>query len=356
MNFNLFIARKLFREHGDVKKVSRPAILIATSGVAVGLAVMIISVCVVLGFKQEISSKVVGFGSHIQIQNYASVTTNSPQPIAVPPALMKEVGDMKGVAHVQRFCNKEGILKTDADFKGILLHGVGVEFDASFLKAHMEEGELPSFSDTVASNRIVISRQIADELHLEVGSKVFAYFFENSVRTRRFTVSGIYCTHLTEFDKALVFTDLYTCNRLNAWAPDQYSGIEISVKDLNRVDEVSGALIKLVNRKTDAYGGSYVTMTIQELYPSYFLVFCRVRHGERIALGKYNRNRHSGSSALYRSIPFGCVDILCGFGTGLVQSRVCTGYQCGYFGDMRVVAYRSEFLGFPYPSGSVYSF
>ena len=78
MNFNLFIARKLFREHGDVKKVSRPAILIATSGVAVGLAVMIISVCVVLGFKQEISSKVVGFGSHIQIQNYASVTTNSP--------------------------------------------------------------------------------------------------------------------------------------------------------------------------------------------------------------------------------------------------------------------------------------
>ena len=103
MNFNLFIARKLFREHGDVKKVSRPAILIATSGVAVGLAVMIISVCVVLGFKQEISSKVVGFGSHIQIQNYASVTTNSPQPIAVPPALMKEVWDVEGVAHVLSF-------------------------------------------------------------------------------------------------------------------------------------------------------------------------------------------------------------------------------------------------------------
>ena len=120
---------------------------------------MVISVCVVLGFKQEISSKVVGFGSHIQIQNYASVTTNSPQPIAIPSALMKEVGDVEGVAHVQRFCNKEGILKTDADFKGILLHGVGVEFDTSFLKAHMEEGELPSFSDTVASNRIVISRR-----------------------------------------------------------------------------------------------------------------------------------------------------------------------------------------------------
>ena len=105
----------------------------------------------------------------------------------------------------------------------------------------------------MASNRIVISRQIADELHLEVGSKVFAYFFENSVRTRRFTVSGIYCTHLTEFDKALVFTDLYTCNRLNAWAPDQYSGIEISVKDLNRVDEVSGLSLIHISEPTRPY-------------------------------------------------------------------------------------------------------
>ena len=389
MNFNLFIARKLFREHGDVKKVSRPAILIATSGVAVGLAVMVISVCVVLGFKQEISSKVVGFGSHIQIQNYASVTTNSPQPIAIPSALMKEVGDVEGVAHVQRFCNKEGILKTDADFKGILLHGVGVEFDTSFLKAHMEEGELPSFSDTVASNRIVISRQIADELHLEVGSKVFAYFFENSVRTRRFTVSGIYCTHLTEFDKALVFTDIYTCNRLNAWAPDQYSGMEIAVKDLDRVDEVASVLVKRIcmaqsfgcqcvghfgfdgisSRVYDDFRFAYYYIGTHEFYrdhesirsdqpwhPPYFLVFCRVRHGERIAFGKYNRYRHSASSALCRNIPFGCVDILRGFGTGFVQFLLCVGYQRGNFGDMRVFAYRSELLGFPYSSGSVYSF
>ncbi len=270
MSFNLFVARKLFREYGDEKKVSRPAILIATSGVAVGLAVMIVSVCVVLGFKREISSKVIGFGSHIQIQNYESVTTKSPQPVAVPPSLLKEVEDVKGVAHVQRFCDKEGILKTDADFKGVLFHGVGAEFDTSFLKANMEEGGLPPFSDTVASNRIVISRQIADELHLEVGSKVFAYFFENAVHARRFTVSGVYCTHLTEFDKALAFTDLYTCNRLNAWNPDQYSGIEIAVKDLSRVDEVASALSKKVNRRTDAYGGSYVAMTIQELYPQIF--------------------------------------------------------------------------------------
>ncbi len=270
MNFSMFIARRLFRGHGDAKNVSRPAVIIATSGVAVGLAVMIVSLCVVLGFKQEISSKVVGFGSHIQIQNYASVATNTSQPIAVTPSLMDEWRAVQGVRHVQRFCNKEGILKTDNEFKGILLHGVGPEFDASFVKASMDEGEFPLYSDSVASGRIVISRQVADELHLEVGSKVFAYFFENTVRTRRFTVAGIYCTHLTEFDKALVFTDLYTCNRLNGWTPEQYSGVEIGVDDFKRVDEVARDLSKTVNRMTDNYGGSYVAMTIQELYPQIF--------------------------------------------------------------------------------------
>ena len=270
MNFNLFVARKLFRGNGGVKKVSRPAILIATCGVAVGLAVMIISVSVVLGFKREISAKVTGFGSHIQVQNYASVASNSPQPIAVPPSMVEEISGLPGVAHVQRFCNKEGILKTDSDFKGILLHGVGEDFDASFLKANMDKGEFPQFSDTLASNQIVISRQIAEELHLDVGSKVFAYFFENTVRARRFVVAGIYCTHLTDFDNALVFTDYYTCSRLNAWEPEQCSGLEITVEDFSRVDEVAGELVNRVNRQMDAYGNSYVAMTIQELYPQIF--------------------------------------------------------------------------------------
>ncbi len=270
MDFSLFIARRLFRGRGGYRKVSRPAITIATSGVAVGLAVMVVSVCVVMGFKHEISSKVTGFGSHVQVLNYASATTNSPQPVAVPLSLVKEVEGMDGVAHVQRFCNKEGILKTDADFKGILLHGVGEDFDASFMKDNMEEGVFPSFSDTAASNRIVISRRVADGLHLKVGSKVFAYFFENTVRTRRFTVCGIYCTHLTEFDDVMVFTDLYTCKHLNAWDTDRYSGMEIAVEEPGRTEEVAGALAKRLNRETDAYGGSYVAMTIRELYPQMF--------------------------------------------------------------------------------------
>lgn len=270
MNFNLFVARRLFRDKGDVKKVSRPAILIATAGVAIGLAVMIISVCVVLGFKQEIRSKVIGFGSHIQLIDYSSLTTNQSYPIEIPPSLMGDIKQTEGVAHVQRYTNKNGILKTDEDFKGIILHGVGQDFDTVFVSQNLVEGKIPHFSDDQATNEILISSQMARELHLTVGSKVFAYFFENTVRARRFTVSGIYETHLSEFDKTLAFTDLYTCNRLNNWEKDQYSGLEIAVDDFENVDNVAASLINTVNRtpgRTEALGS---VMTIRELYPQIF--------------------------------------------------------------------------------------
>lgn len=270
MNFNLFVARRLFRDKGEVKKVSRPAILIATAGVAIGLAVMIISVCVVLGFKQEIRSKVIGFGSHIQVFNYELPSSDASRPIALPFALMEEFEKTEGVTHVQRYCNKNGILKTDEDFKGILLHGVGPDFDTSFVARNLVEGRIPRFSDEKSTNEILISKQIARELNLTVGSRVFAYFFEGTVRARRFTVAGIYQTNLTEFDKVLVYTDLYTCNRLNNWEVGLYDGLEISVDDFEKVDRVADALIGKMNRKAELPDVSCSVMTIRELYPQIF--------------------------------------------------------------------------------------
>lgn len=270
MNFNLFIARRLYLDQGDVRKVSRPAVHIATAGVAVGVAVMIIAVCVVLGFKREIRAKVIGFGSHIQVFSYESLTSSSPQPIALPDSFIREVKQVQGVKHVQRFCNKNGILKTDDDFKGILLRGVGRDFDPSFLKQNLIAGELPAFSDDKATQKIVISKRTADELHLSVGDKIFAYFFEGSVRARRFTVAGIYQTNLTEFDEMLVYTDVYTCRRLNNWNEDQYSGLELEVTDFGRLAQTAEILVGQVNRKMDGYGNTYTTMTIQELYPQIF--------------------------------------------------------------------------------------
>ncbi len=270
MRFNLFVAKRLFNDKGGVRNVSRPAIRIATAGVAIGLAVMIVSVCVVLGFKSEIRSKVIGFGSHIQIINYESISSGVSKPVAFPDSLIRELRQVPGVSHIQRFSNKGGILKTDDAFEGILLHGVGAEFNADFLKSNLKEGEIPVFSADSATNRIVVSQTIADRLHLSCGDRVFAYFFDGNVRARRFTVSGIYQTNLSEFDDNMVFTDLYVCNRLNNYATDQYAGVEITVDRFDDVDLVAGSLVGKVNHLVDEYGAGYAAMTIRELYPQIF--------------------------------------------------------------------------------------
>lgn len=270
MRFNLFVAKRLFNDKGGVRNVSRPAIRIATAGVAIGLAVMIVSVCVVLGFKTEIRSKVIGFGSHIQIINYESISSGVSKPVAFPDSLIWELRQVPGVSHIQRFSNKGGILKTDDAFEGILLHGVGAEFNADFLKSNLKEGEIPVFSADSATNRIVVSQTIADRLHLSCGDRVFAYFFDGNVRARRFTVSGIYQTNLSEFDDNMVFTDLYVCNRLNNYAADQYAGVEITVDRFDDVDLVAGSLVGKVNHLVDEYGAGYAAMTIRELYPQIF--------------------------------------------------------------------------------------
>lgn len=269
MSHSYFIAQRLFGNK-DTKKVSRSAIVIATAGVAVGLVVMIISISVVLGFKGEISSKIIGFGSHIQIRNYQSYLGGAQYPIGFTPQYLSDLVSTEGVENVQRFTDKEGILKTDQGFKGILLHGVGEDYDDSFLLKNLIEGEIPTYTDSVSSNKIVISKQIADELNLSVGDKVYAYFFDESLRTRRFTVSGIYRSNLTEFDNALIYTDIYTTNKLNGWLPDQYSGVEISVNDFSQIEDFSAQIAQKVNRDTDAYGNAYFSLNIIELYPQIF--------------------------------------------------------------------------------------
>lgn len=235
-----------------------------------GLAVMIIAISVAFGFKNEISSKVIGFGAHVQVINYASFETGTPCPIGITPKLADEISWLPNVAHVQRFCDKQGLLKTDTDFKGIALRGVGPDFDPEFLAAHLQEGKIPAFSDSVSSNKIIISRQTADELRLTVGSRIYAYFFDKSIRTRRFTVAGVYRTDLTEFDNVLAFTDLYTTQRLNNWDDNQYGGLEIQLHDFSSLNRSADDIMLCAAKAPDPYGQTYATLTIKELYSQIF--------------------------------------------------------------------------------------
>lgn len=271
MNFPLYIARKIYHDQGDKHKVSRPVIRIATLGVAIGLAVMLISVSVVLGFKHTIRDKVIGFGSHLMVGDIMTIQGNDQYPIEMGDSMMKVLKSVKGVDKVQRYAIKQGILKTDSDFLGVMFKGIAEEYDTTFIHHHLVEGNIPVFSSEASKQQILISKMIADQLQLHAGDRVFAYFFSNNqVRPRRYTIAGIYQTNLTMFDKITCFTDLYSAVKLNGWESDQTSGAELIVKDFKKIDEVEDILAHRVNRSVDRYGETYSSATIRQNYPQIF--------------------------------------------------------------------------------------
>ena len=271
MNISFFIAKRIYSDKGDKRKVSRPAIHIATAGVAIGLAVMILTVSVVLGFKHTIRDKVIGFGSHIQVENFLTMQSSDPYPICIDDSVMKVIKGIEGVEHVERFALTQGILKTDQDFLGMSFKGIGPEYDTSFIKSNLKSGSIPSFSDSANKGNLLISTATADKMNLKAGDKVFAYFIsDNGVKVRRFTVSGIFQTNMSQFDNALCFTDLYTARKLNNWDGELCTGAEISVGDLQQINAVSLRIADKVNRTSDHDGNIFTSQTIYETYPQIF--------------------------------------------------------------------------------------
>lgn len=271
MNLPLFIARHIYSDDNGKRKVSRPAVRIAMLGIAVGLAVMIISVSVVVGFKHTIRDKVVGFGSHLIVADFMTLQGNEEYPICMDDSMTNVLRHIEGVKHVQRYAYKQGMLKTDSDFLGVMFKGVGPDFDPSFLQENLIDGTIPTFSAEKSTNQLLISKPIADKLRLKSGEKVFAYFINNDdVRTRRFTIAGIYQTNLKRFDEALCFTDIYTTVRLNGWERDQASGAELTINDFDKLDETARTLTKSINHTIDKYGETYSSTTVKHTNPQIF--------------------------------------------------------------------------------------
>ena len=271
MNWKLFVAQRIYRSREGEKEVSRPAVLIARWGIAIGLAVMIVAVAVVIGFKHEVRDKVVGIGSDIVITNFDGQKSYETKPIAAGDSLMEALHATSGVKHVQRYSTKPGMIMTDDNFLGMVLKGVSQEYDWTFLKKHLQEGEIPAFSDTASTNRTLISRTIANKLHLKTGDKLYTYYIQGeNVRARRLEVAGIYQTNFSIYDDLFLLTDLYTVNRLNAWQKDQVSGIELEVADYNLLETVKDAVRVEVDMVKDKYGGTYYTQSVEEQNPQIF--------------------------------------------------------------------------------------
>ena len=268
--FTFFIAKRLFAEGGSGGRASRLATGIATMGVAVGLAVMLISVAIVQGFQREVQDKVLGFGAHIKVMNYKSLGKQEYAPIVVDDSLVGRLQALPNVASVARFCVKPGMLKTEANFRGIAIQGIGQDYDKSFIENHLKRGDMPLFTDSVSSGRLVISEATAREMQVDVGDVVYAYFFEQTVRARKFTIGAVYQTNLTDFDRNFAYTDIFTIHRLMGWDSQQYAGAELRLKDFGMLDATLNDVVNEVNRQQDAYGEYYSSMSIRMEHPQIF--------------------------------------------------------------------------------------
>lgn len=266
MNWQLFIARRIYADKAeDGKRFSRPAIRIAMLGVAIGIAVMIVSLAVVLGFKHEVSSKVIGFSSHIQVVSLTQNQNYEMLPVLTNDTLIRKVKKVGGVTHIQKYATKLGILKTNEDFCGLTFKGVGEDYDLSFFANCLVEGEVPKFTSKESSNQLLISQKVASNLGVKVGDRIFAYFMgEESMRARRFTISGIFSTNMNDYDVNYAITDIRTVRKLNGWDDEMSSGLELKVKDFEQVDFLTHKL-QFIHQNLDRNGVTYGVFSIKDI-------------------------------------------------------------------------------------------
>jgi lipoprotein-releasing system permease protein len=270
MNFPYFIARRLIKGRTEKTSFSRPINVIAIIGIAMGLAVMLIAVAVLTGFKQQIRDKIVGFGSNIQILNFDSNISLETIPISDTQAFIPGIKEMKGIRHVQVFATKAGIIKTEEAIQGVVLKGVGSDFDWDFFSSNIVDGRVFTVTDTGRINDVIISKKISDMLRLKTGDSFAMYFVQDPPRSRRFTVRGIYETSLEEFDKMYVFCDIGHIKRLNGWTDDQVSGFEIFIDDFDKLDEMTLAVRNQVGYKLLEDETKFRVTNIRLRYPQIF--------------------------------------------------------------------------------------
>jgi lipoprotein-releasing system permease protein len=270
MNLPYFIAQRLIKGRRQETSFSRPINVIAIVGISTGLAVMILAVAILTGFKQQIRDKIVGFGSHIQVLNFDSNLSFETVPVSIKQEFIPKIKGLQGVKHLQVFATKAGIIKTNDAIQGVVLKGIGSDFDWSYFKSNMVEGNVFTVNDSIRTNQVIISRKIADMLKLKTNDSISMHFIQDPPRMRRFTISGIYETSLEEFDKIFVFCDIGHIKRLNGWEDDQVSGFEVFIKDFDHLDEMTREVRDAIGYKIDESDIKVKVTNIRIKYPQIF--------------------------------------------------------------------------------------
>ena len=245
MNLSYFISTRISKAN----KSSFSAVIhkIAVASIGLGLAVMIVSFLILKGFQQTITDKVVSFGGHLQVTRYTFGNMYAENPISNKLDFFQNPEKYPYIDHVQQFAYKPGLLKTQDEVLGVLLKGVGKRFDRERFASNMLEGTFPSMEDTAVSTQVVISEKIADQLRLKVGEDVIMYFVQNPPRFRRLNVAGIYSTGMEDYDQALILGDIDLVRQLNNWSDTLTGGLEVYIKDFDKMTEAQEQLYELTN-------------------------------------------------------------------------------------------------------------
>jgi len=264
MNVLFFIAKRIIGKKGKGGKISRPTVNIAITGVAIGIAVMILTVAIVVGFQVSIRDKVEGFNADIQINKMDDNNSMEPSPIDRFQSFLGELKELPTVKHLQVYATKNGIIKTKTENEGVILKGVGDDYDWTFIKKNLVKGNVFYPHDTVPGNGIIISKTIASELDADTGSKLLIFFitrthnsdsagnYGEEQRVKTFYVKGIYHTGLDEFDRNIVYVDIGQIQSLNFWTSKQVGGFEITCNNFKKVDENESAINKIIGQDLEA--------------------------------------------------------------------------------------------------------
>lgn len=264
MNKAFYIAKKISGKQAG--RFSGPIIKIAIASVSIGVAVMIIALAVIGGFQTEIRNKIIGFGSHIQIQKFDYNTSLEALPISSHQDFIQEIEAIDGVRHIQSFSTKAGLIKAGEEIQGVVFKGIGTDYDWSFFKDKIISGSSLSISDTTISNDVIISKSISNLLQIYQGDEMRMFFLTNDSpqpRGRKFHVAGIYETGLEELDKLFVIGDMQHIRKLNSWNADEVSGFEIIIDNFDDLETITTAVEDTIPYDLEA-------LSIKDLYPQIF--------------------------------------------------------------------------------------
>lgn len=256
MNFELFIANRLTKSQEYKNSVSSPIIKIAITAIALGIVMMLVSIATGVGLQRKIREKIAGFNGHVIISNFDNNQSKTTQhPISIYQDFYPEFKQVEGVKHIQVFATRPGIIRTDTDFEGVVLKGVGDTYDWSFFKEYLQDGTTPNYGSKT-SNEVLISKIISDRMQLKVGDKFDTFFVKeksNSLPSRRvFKVVGIYDTGFEEFDKNLVIGDIKQVQKLNLWKSDSVGGFEVFINDFDKVETTSKEIYQQIGAVLDS--------------------------------------------------------------------------------------------------------